>query len=147
MLKSVAALRLNSARICKIELVCPSPRLSIELSVSANTDYSTQIYMHVNTGHHHLRVDSFSSCRERPNLAGAHKLRASAQTPRERPNSVGTPKLWALSATVTIQLWDTLTAKLCCLWWLAILVSKALVFLSRTGYVGWVWWFSIRDAL
>ena len=36
--------------------------------------------------------------------------------------------------------------ELCCLEGLAILVSKALVFLSRIGSVGWVWWFSIRDA-
>jgi len=43
------------------------------------------------------------------------------------------------SATV-VHSWKTLTAKLCCLEGLAILLSKALVFLSRIGSVGWVWY-------
>jgi len=54
---------------------------------------------------------------------------------------------WKNSATVTMHLWETLTANLCCLARLAILVSSALVLLSRIGYTGWVYWFSIRDAL
>jgi len=47
---------------------------------------------------------------------------------RERPNS----------ATVMMYLLETLTAKLCCLEGLAILVSKASVSLSRVGSVGWI---------
>jgi len=54
---------------------------------------------------------------------------------RERPHSIA----------VMMYLWETLTVKLCCLEGLAMLVSKALVFLSRIGSVGWVWWFSICD--
>jgi len=72
-----------------------------------------------------------------PLIAGAPKfktLKTTTQgTPRrERPNSVYVMML---------------TVKLCCPEGLAILVSKALVFLSRIGSVGWVWWFSICDAL
>jgi len=46
-----------------------------------------------------------------------------------------------------MHLLEILTSKLYCLEGLAILVSKALVFLSRIGFVGWVWSFSIRDVL
>jgi len=55
----------------------------------------------------------------------------------ERPNS----------ATMTMHLWETFTVKLCCLEGLAILVLKAFVFVSCIEYVGWLWWFSICDAL
>jgi len=89
-------------------------------------------YKHILKRHIYASVISWCSW---PSLAGAPKLGESAQTRRERPNS----------ATVTIYLWETLTAKLCYLEGLAILVSKALVFLSRIGSVGWVWWISIRD--
>jgi len=89
-------------------------------------------YKHILKRHIYASVISWCSW---PSLAGAPKLGESAQTWRERPNS----------ATVTIYLWETLTAKLCYLEGLAILVSKALVFLSWIGSVGWVWWFSIRD--
>jgi len=93
--------------------------------------------MHVNTGHHNLREwipsasgGSAQTQRERPNSVGAPKLNPiewiswpslvrNAQTRRERPNSA------------IVHLWETLTAKLCCLEGLAILASKALCFVGR----------------
>ena len=95
-------------RVCSIESECPSPKLSIKPWVSTNTDKPTHMYMHLNTGHHHLREQipaasggSAQTWRERPNcMAGATKLGGR----RERPNS----------ATVMMYLWETLTAKLCC---------------------------------
>ena len=83
MLRCVTAPRLNYAwtRVWTIESECPSPKLSIQPWVSANTDKATHTYMHVNTGHHHLREQI-------PFASGG-----SAQTQRERPNSAGAPKL------------------------------------------------------
>ena len=86
--------------------------------------------------HHHLR-------KQIPAASGG-----SAQTQRERPNSAGVPKIepterilspsvtGAPKLCMTMHLCKTLTAKLCCLEGLAILVSKALVLLSQVGSVG-----------
>jgi len=47
----------------------------------------------------------------------------------------------------TVWIPTSWTMVVCCLAGLAILVSKAIVFLSCIGYVGWVWWLSICDVL
>jgi len=86
-------------------------------------------------------------------IVGAPKLKNLKTTTHGTPTA-GAPKLglWREhphSAAVMKYLWETLTVKLCCLEGLAILVSKALVFLSRIGSVWWVviyhtWCFVLR---